>query len=85
MAWRRIGDKPLSEPKVTQFNDAYMRHPASMCELNQPPESTFQRLFLKCNTICKQILCHDINKWDHNASFTWTYSMLFHFIQQGVA
>ena len=24
MAWRQIGDKPLSEPKVTQFNDAYI-------------------------------------------------------------
>ena len=30
MAWHRIGNKPLSEPKMTQFNDAYMRHPASM-------------------------------------------------------
>ena len=23
MAWRRIGDKPLSEPKLTRFTDAY--------------------------------------------------------------
>ena len=30
MAWRRTGDKPLSEPMVTEFNDAYMRHSASM-------------------------------------------------------
>ena len=30
MAWCRTGDKPLSEPMVTQFNDAYMRHSASM-------------------------------------------------------
>ena len=30
MAWRRTGDKPLSEPILTQFNDAYMRHSASM-------------------------------------------------------
>ena len=30
MAWRRPGDKPLSEPMMTQFNDAYMRHSASM-------------------------------------------------------
>ena len=30
MAWRRTGDKPLSEPMMTQFNDAYMRHSASM-------------------------------------------------------
>ena len=26
MAWRRIGDKPLSEPMLTRYNDAYMRH-----------------------------------------------------------
>ena len=24
MAWRRTGDKPLSEPLMTQFNDAYV-------------------------------------------------------------
>ena len=26
MAWRRTGDKPLPEPMMTQFIDAYMRH-----------------------------------------------------------
>ena len=26
MAWRRINEKPLSEPMLTQFTDAYMRH-----------------------------------------------------------
>ena len=26
MAWRRIGDKPLFEPMLTRFTDAYMRH-----------------------------------------------------------
>ena len=26
MAWRWTGDKPLSEPMLTQFTDAYMRH-----------------------------------------------------------
>ena len=26
MAWRRTGDKPLPEPMITQFTDAYMRH-----------------------------------------------------------
>ena len=30
MAWRRTRDKPLSEPMMTQFNDAYTRHSASM-------------------------------------------------------
>ena len=26
MAWRRAGDKPLSEPMPTQLTDVYMRH-----------------------------------------------------------
>ena len=26
MAWCRPGDKPLSEPRLTQFIDAYMQH-----------------------------------------------------------
>ena len=26
MAWRRRGDKPLSEPMLTRFTDTYMRH-----------------------------------------------------------
>ena len=30
MAWRRSSDKPLSEPMMVWFTDAYMRHPASV-------------------------------------------------------
>ena len=30
MAWRRIGDKPLSEPMLTRFTEAYMRHSGEM-------------------------------------------------------
>ena len=30
MAWRRPGDKPLSEPMMVWFTDAYMRLTASM-------------------------------------------------------
>ena len=26
VAWRRIGDKPLSEPMMARSSDAYMRH-----------------------------------------------------------
>ena len=26
MAWRQLGDKPLSESMLTQFTDAYMWH-----------------------------------------------------------
>ena len=30
MAWRQAGDKPLSEPMMVWFTDAYMCHLASM-------------------------------------------------------
>ena len=30
MAWRRLGDKSLSEPMMAVFTDAYMRRSASM-------------------------------------------------------
>ena len=30
MAWRRPGDKPLSEPMMASFTGTYMRHSASM-------------------------------------------------------
>ena len=30
MAWRREGDKPLPEPMMTQFIDAYMHHLGEM-------------------------------------------------------
>ena len=30
MAQRRIGNKPLSEPLLAQFTDAYMRHSGEM-------------------------------------------------------
>ena len=30
MAWRWTGDKPLPEPMITQFTDAYMRHKGEM-------------------------------------------------------
>ena len=32
--WRLIGDKPLSEPMMAYFIDAYMRHSASMPYIN---------------------------------------------------
>ena len=30
MAWRWIGDKPLSDPMLTQFTDKYMWHQGEM-------------------------------------------------------
>ena len=32
MAWHQSGDKPLSEPMMTQYTDAYMHYPASMSQ-----------------------------------------------------
>ena len=34
MAWRRIGDKPLSEPMMDKVSDAYVHHLASMIKLD---------------------------------------------------
>ena len=30
MVWGRAGDKPLSDPMMTQFTDAHIRHSISM-------------------------------------------------------
>ena len=30
MAWRRIGEKPVSEPMLTRLADAYMQHSGEM-------------------------------------------------------
>ena len=32
MAWCRTDDRPLPEPVMTQFNDAYIRHPVVSSE-----------------------------------------------------
>ena len=31
MAWSQTGKKPLSEPMMDQFTEAYMRHSALIC------------------------------------------------------
>ena len=38
MAWRRTGDKPLPEPMLTQFTDAYMRHYGEMSYTKVKPK-----------------------------------------------
>ena len=37
MPWRQIGDKPLSEPMLTQLTDAYMRYYGEMNQLQDSP------------------------------------------------
>ena len=40
MAWCRLGDKPLFQPTMVQFIDAYMRHSVSM---------RAQKIFIDCS------------------------------------
>ena len=42
MAWHRPGDKPLSEPMMVKFTDAYMRHSASASFLFMAEQSLIQ-------------------------------------------
>ena len=48
MAWRRIADKPLSEPTPTWFTDAYMRHQGEMlnCLFRLTTSKTPKKTFL---------------------------------------
>ena len=39
MAWRRAGDKPLSEPIPAQFTDAYLRHMGRFKSITNSPVS----------------------------------------------
>ena len=60
MAWRRIGDKPLSEPMLTGVTDAYMRHKGEMSQFD---------IFLKDVTTYsintpQTINCFKMNKLD---------------------
>ena len=38
MAWRRLGDKPISEPMLTPFTDAYMRYFVEMSKHYTPQQ-----------------------------------------------
>ena len=46
MAWRRPGDKPLSEPRMVQFIDASMRHSASNCSVYNRPIVLYHKVKL---------------------------------------
>ena len=53
MAWRRIGDKPLSEPMLTRFTDGYIN--AALGEMSYKG-STTESIF--------EIMASDINLWN---------------------
>ena len=43
MAWHRTDDKPLPETMMAQFNDAYVRHLASVCFNSLRPSDAYTR------------------------------------------
>ena len=46
MAWHRPGDKPLSDPMMIKFTDAYMRHSASMSQIKVNTPRTVRVMWL---------------------------------------
>ena len=60
MAWRRTGDKPLSEPMMTQFTDAYMRHQGKISRFDFE-NTTFCRMLSdkKISVVILTSLCWD--------------------------
>ena len=44
MSWHRIGAKPLSEPKMSQFIDTYTRHWTSMIKILKPRDAYISHL-----------------------------------------
>ena len=60
MAWHRIGDKPLSEQKLTRFTDAYLWHYGEMSSL-YPAHTPAQRswrggiLDSPCPSVCPSV------------------------------
>ena len=55
MAWRRTGDKPLFEPMMAYFTEAYMPHSASMGSASHPVQ---------------RVLCPKISSIRFSVSFT---------------
>ena len=65
MAWHQIGDKPLHDPMMSQFNDAYMRHlapvPLSIFRSNSKFDENSERSSFKYTRPITTIFCtrHD--------------------------
>ena len=62
--WRRKGNKPLSEPKGSLYIDCYMRHSASMSQLQRWFVTSPENYYTVCNyisTLYSQI--RHRNKW----------------------
>ena len=75
MAWRRIGDKPLSVTMLTKFTDEYMRHLWEMSYIY-----TFTYNFLKSDPNLKKRARHKHDRTTNTIRgiklYLWTHFML---------
>ena len=67
MAWRRIGDKPLPEPMLTRFTDAYMRHSGRRVNISSGDCAQLRGItnILPAGVSYPAVLCHK----DRNCDF----------------
>ena len=67
MAWRQIGDKPLSEPMLTRFTDAYMWHWGQMSKLTNFgcwwPVALAPRRHQQTNCWFQCVMSQAVSKW----------------------
>ena len=66
MAWRLIGNQPLSEPMLTRFNDAYMRYYGEMGQWLWSLKGRSCIHILEQNLVVK---AHE-NAWDNTVKIT---------------
>ena len=74
MAWRRTGNRPLSEAMLVHCTDAYMRHSASLSELYAYRWTSIHR--------CYDISRHNAEYKDKYAPFPILVRIDFHFKDQ---
>ena len=77
MSWRRTGDRPLSEPMLTQFTDAYMRHQGEMSSLTGSMEIWMK----KCRIIILKLISV-IGCWDISCEIALMWLPLYHANEQ---
>ena len=67
MAWRLSGDKPLPEPMLTQFTDAYMWHTRGdeLTTRNSRNETISKGEGITGDTIAHHDRCHPYTKYNN--------------------
>ena len=73
MAWRRIANKPLSEPVATQLTDAYMRHQGEMSYIDK---LVVLQLAVNYSWV-QESDTSNLNDWCPKLNFILTYILFF--------